>query len=233
MSRSLAILSGAFAIAAAQTTTVGFWLPMFDAQDLQASVIGVKGEATTLALGCPNGADAMECGISSSVTIVAGKSTLSYAFDAGSDEEFQKATQAYICNMTPSIYEFTCTITLTGEMSGSAISSSTVASTKGSKSDYDDLIVPITVTAGANKLPDAAPASTTGVSKPTGTTSGAESTASDSDSESSSESTSATASGSDAASTPTETDNAAGPMVTSNAILAGVAAVVGGAAMLL
>lgn len=138
-------------------------------------------------------------------------------------------TNAYACNMTPSNYAVTCTMTMSASSGTFSDSSSTVVSTKGNKSEYEAVIIPVTVTAGANKLGDnSSPASTTGVSKPTNTASDAENT------DSGSASASATASDAtpDAASTPTESDNAAGPMMTKNAVLAGVAAVVGGAMLM-
>lgn len=80
MARSIALLSGVFAVAAAQTTTLSLYMPMFDPQGLHASVVGVKGDATTLALACPSGTDSSDCGFGNQGPIIAGESTFAFAF---------------------------------------------------------------------------------------------------------------------------------------------------------
>ena len=116
-------------------------------------------------------------------------------------------------------------------MSGLTESMATTTALSG----YKQLLMPITVTAGADKLKEdgSAPASATGsaattADKPKATGAQATETA-----ESSEAAETTSASASDATSTPAAvTDNVAGPMITQNVFLA-AAAVVGGAAMLL
>lgn len=119
------------------------------------------------------------------------------------------------CKLDPKKDMAYCTVEQVAVLSD--ITSST--STATSESGYKSMLIPITVTAGVNKLSgggDASPTGTdaTSADKPKAT--GAQ----------------ATETSSDAAATPVHSDNAAGPMVTQNVILA-AAAVVGGAAMLL
>ncbi|KAM5348403.1 hypothetical protein ACJ41O_008227 [Fusarium nematophilum] len=232
MARSLTLLAGTLAVAAAQTSTVSFLLPLFDRQTLDASVVDVKGDATTLAIHCVN-SDPDECGLTDTQTVVGGVSTMSMTYTIPGDDEFGPVSQDLKCNMNPKEDLLSCEVTVVGEMSGFEQTMVTTTTTTG----YSDYLVPVTVTAGVNKLnanssgdddddetatpgASASDSAPTTASKPNATDAKA---------------TDAAASGSesDAAATPVSTDNAAGPMVTQNAVLAGVAAVVGGAAMLL
>ncbi|KAM5365063.1 hypothetical protein ACJZ2D_011199 [Fusarium nematophilum] len=177
MARSLTLLAGTLAVAAAQTSTVSFLLPLFDRQTLDASVVDVKGDATTLAIHCVN-SDPDECGLTDTQTVVGGVSTMSMTYTIPGDDEFGPVSQDLKCNMNPKEDLLSCEVTVVGEMSGFE-----------------------------QTMPNATDAKATDAA--------------------------ASGSESDAAATPVSTDNAAGPMVTQNAVLAGVAAVVGGAAMLL
>lgn len=89
---------------------------------------------------------------------------------------------------------------------------------------YSTVMIPVTITAGVDKL-SAAPGATA-----TGTNTNAAPTASTGSSPTSTPT--GTDKGTSAASTSTTSGNAAAAMVTQNAVLAGVAAVVGGAMML-
>ncbi|KAM0343949.1 hypothetical protein ACHAPU_008004 [Fusarium lateritium] len=222
MVRSLVLLAGALATVAAQTTTVQFLLPMFDKQPLEASVIGVKSGATTLAMNCPKSADPSECGIEGTTTVIGGPSTMELhytmkpdvdGFDGGS------INQDMSCKLDPKKDTALCTIEQVAVLEDITSSTSTVVNTSG----YKEMLLPITVTAGVDKLnggDDASPTGTeaTTADKPKAT--GAQAT----------ETGSATSS--EATATPVNSDNAAGPMVTQNVMLA-AAAIVGGAAMLL
>ncbi|KAF4450502.1 HFBs protein [Fusarium austroafricanum] len=225
MARSLALLAGALATVAAQTTTVEFVLPLLDPQPLDGSVIAVKGGATTLAIHCP-APKAEDCGFTGTSTVVGGPSTVQYTYTMHPDVdgfEGGEVEQEMGCILDPKKDMATCSIHEVAVLSGITEVTSTTASVSG----YKSLLMPITVTAGVNKLngndnasaTEAAGSEATSADKPKDTGAKATGTAD------------ATAS-SDAAATPVKSDNAAGPMVTQNAILA-AAAVVGGAAMLL
>ncbi|KAG5663021.1 hypothetical protein KAF25_000957 [Fusarium avenaceum] len=218
MARSLALLAGVLATVAAQTTTVEFLLPMYDPQPLEGSVVAVKGGATTIAIHCPAGTDSSDCGVQGTSTVVGGPSTMEMHYTMTPDVDgFDggEIKQDMRCKLDPKKDMAYCTVEQVAVLSD--ITSST--STATSESGYKSMLIPITVTAGVNKLNgggDASPTSTeaTSADKPKAT--GAQ----------------ATETSSDAAATPVHSDNAAGPMVTQNVILA-AAAVVGGAAMLL
>ncbi|KAJ4131488.1 hypothetical protein NW768_005674 [Fusarium equiseti] len=235
MVRSLALLAGAVVAVAAQTTTVEFFLPGYDDQILEGSVVAVKGGATTMAINCPEGTDSSDCGILDTSTIIGGPSTMAMVYYYEPNEEFGggKIDQNMGCKLNPKDDVAICSIEATNVMSGVTESMATTTALSG----YKQLLMPITVTAGADKLKDdgSAPASATGsaattADKPKATGAQATETAESSEA---AETTSASASASDATSTPAAvTDNAAGPMVTQNVFLA-AAAVVGGAAMLL
>ncbi|KAH7221199.1 hypothetical protein BKA60DRAFT_680059 [Fusarium oxysporum] len=226
MARSLALLAGALATVAAQTTTVEFLLPMFDPQPLDGSVVAVKGGATTLAIHCPD-AKATNCGLAGTSTIVGGPSTIEYSytmhpevdgFDGG------EIKQNMGCVLDPKKDVATCSVHQVAVLSGIT----DVTSMTDSVSGYKSLLMPITVTAGVNKLNGNDDASATEAA-------GSEATSADKPKDTGAKATDAadtTTASSDAAATPVSSDNAAGPMITQNAILA-AAAVVGGAAMLL
>ncbi|KAI1018190.1 hypothetical protein LB505_001199 [Fusarium chuoi] len=226
MARSLALLAGALATVAAQTTTVEFLLPMFDPQPLEGSVVAVKDGATTLAIHCPD-PKATNCGLASTSTIVGGPSTIEYSYTMHPDVDgFDggEIKQNMGCVLDPKKDVATCSVHQVAVLSGIT----DVTSMTDSVSGYKSLLMPITVTAGVNKLNGNDDASATEAA-------GSEATSADKPKDTGAKATDtadATTASSDAAATPVSSDNAAGPMITQNAILA-AAAVVGGAAMLL
>ncbi|KAF4963693.1 hypothetical protein FSARC_8337 [Fusarium sarcochroum] len=230
MARSLALLAGLVAAVAAQTTTVNFLLPLYDRQALEGSVVGVKDGATTIAIHCPKGTDSDECGIAGTDTVVGGPSTMHLTYSMPADPEYDvgEAKQDYGCVLDPKNDRATCSVTQIEILSGSTKTTKMTTAQNG----YKTFLQAITVTAGVDKLSgdddddtSAAPGASATDSEPT---SASKPKATDAQA---TESTDATPS-SDAAATPVNSDNAAGPAVTQNAVLA-VAAVVGGAAMLL
>lgn len=128
------------------------------------------------------------------------------------------------CVLDPKKDVATCSVHQVAVLSGIT----DVTSMTDSVSGYKSLLMPITVTAGVNKLNGNDDASATEAA-------GSEATSADKPKDTGAKATDAaeaTTASSDAAATPVSSDNAAGPMITQNAILA-AAAVVGGAAMLL
>ncbi|KAF4952421.1 hypothetical protein FGADI_6779 [Fusarium gaditjirri] len=226
MARSLALLAGVLATVAAQTTTVEFLLPMFDPQPLDASVVAVKGDATTLAIHCPD-AKATNCGLVGTSTIVGGPSTIEYSYTMHPEVDGfggGEIKQNMGCVLDPKKDVATCSVSQVAVLSGITDATSMTDSVSG----YKSLLMPITVTAGVNKLNGNDDASATEAA-------GSEATSADKPKDTGAKATDtadATTASSDAAVTPVSSDNAAGPMITQNAILA-AAAVVGGAAMLL
>ncbi|RGP75920.1 hypothetical protein FLONG3_5500 [Fusarium longipes] len=231
MVRSLALFAGVIATAAAQTTTVNFFLPGFDDFAIEGSVVAVKGEATTVAINCAEGTDSSDCGIQEARTVVGGPSTMDISYSYSPPEEYGGGfiDQNTGCKLDPKNDVAYCSVEATNVISGVTESMATSTALSG----YKQLIIPITITAGAEKLKggDAASATAseaTTADKPKAT--GAQVTESTGTAPAST--SGASASDADATPTPVESDNAAGPMVTQNAILA-AAAIVGGAAMLL
>ncbi|KAH7017591.1 hypothetical protein EDB80DRAFT_291225 [Ilyonectria destructans] len=229
MARSLALLAvTGVAAVIAQSTTVSVFLPMYDVQDLDASIVAADSAKTTFAVSCPKDADSNDCGMTEAQTIVYGPSTfyMSYAY---SNSEYGSYTQEIACQFEPKKDMATCAVSVEQDVDASTFASTSSTAMSG----YLDLLVPVTVTAGANKLVDSETASETGsettAAAPASTT--GSTTAAATDSASGSGSTSASGSDS-AASTPTASDNAAGAMVTQNAVLAGAAVLVGGVLLL-
>lgn len=76
MARSLALLAvTGVAAVIAQSTTVNVFLPMYDAQDLEASIVAADSAKTTFAVNCPKDADSNDCGITEAQTFIYGPST--------------------------------------------------------------------------------------------------------------------------------------------------------------
>ncbi|CEI40375.1 hypothetical protein FVEN_g1699 [Fusarium venenatum] len=228
MVRSLALFAGAIAtVAAAQTTTVNFFLPGFDDQPLVGSVVAVKGEATSVAINCREGTDPSDCGIQEERTIVGGPSTMDISYSYSPPEEYGGGLidQRTGCKLDPKNDVAFCSVEATNVISGVTESMATSTALSG----YKQLIMPITITAGAEKLNG-------GDASATASASDSEATTADKPKDTGAQATgSATTSGADADATPSavESDNAAGPMMTQNAILAAAAIVGGAAAMLL
>ncbi|KAI5463229.1 hypothetical protein BGZ63DRAFT_186898 [Mariannaea sp. PMI_226] len=225
MTRSLALLALIGAAAAAQTTTVSVFLPMFDEQALVASVIAADADKTTYLIGCPHGTDSSDCGVApGGQTIVYGPKTfaLDYAYKGDDQGDYKEHID---CNLQPAKDSLTCSVSVSQSYDGTQSESSTVMATSG----YLELLFPVTVTAGAEKLNAASTAASTlsTVAAPASTTGAADATATATNTDTSKDSS--------AAATPSSTasGNAAGAKATQNAVLAGAAVLVGGAAMLL
>ncbi|KAG5921128.1 hypothetical protein E4U42_005963 [Claviceps africana] len=198
----LAILAFATsAVSAAQPTPTLQLLFLGDKNPMVASVVADTAAAVTLAVQCPPGTASEDCGLPpEGVTITQGPKTwgLSLVVPA----ETGTISMCQNCKLDPAAADATCTV-----VSSSGIYS---ASSQAVLSDYTQMMYPVIITAGAEKLTATSGATATAVSA-----------ASSSPSSSPSSSSPATA-------TATAT-NAARLMVTqSGVVLAGVAGVVAG-----
>ncbi|RSL67728.1 hypothetical protein CEP54_003108 [Fusarium duplospermum] len=204
MVRSLALLAGAVAIvAAAETKTVKWWIP----EDIETK--GYKASVVSI-----DGDDTTLAVNKDSTTgiIASGPSTLTAAITIETDDAVNY--QEYHCELDPDKDQAVCTHEVSMSRDGNMIndvSDTTVES-------YQETMAPIIVTAGADKL-----------SEEENTTAADESSA---DEASATDASSATAASIPKTTEATESGNVA-PMMTQNAVFAGVAAVVGGAAVLL
>ncbi|UKZ73713.1 hypothetical protein TrVFT333_001363 [Trichoderma virens FT-333] len=237
MARSLALLAFSSAVMAAQTTTVSLLLPFADPQKIVASVVAADSTATTYVYGCPPGTQADDCGFETSQTITQGPSTWIYT-NTYSGDDGGVYTQGGNCKLTSSADRASCSVWVSGSASDSVMASAS----QGTEA-FLTWELPVTVTAGVEKL-QAAPGATatgtdgstaaptnTGASESSQTTAstGAASTTlarqTTAASHGSSTRTASTTAG------PTST-NAAGIVNAQNGLLAGVAALVGGVMML-
>ncbi|KAM0255004.1 hypothetical protein ACHAQJ_006232 [Trichoderma viride] len=229
MARSLALLALASAAMAAQSTTVSLLLPYGDAQALVASVIAADSTATTYLFGCAPGTDSDDCGYPSSETVTQGPSTWIYTASYTGDDG-ENAIQGGHCKLNTKANAADCTMWATMTVTGS-VSSTTAATTMTFLEAQND----VTVTAGLDKLQATPGASVTDDSTSAPTNTGASETAKTTASTGAAQTTLAkqTTGTSTVSSTakPTST-NAAGAVNAQNGLLAGVAAIVGGAMML-
>ncbi|KAK3294023.1 uncharacterized protein B0H64DRAFT_374862 [Chaetomium fimeti] len=204
-------------LAAAQSTVVNILFPFADQQDNGASVISAAPTATKYFVTCPPGTSDEDCGLADGVEVLYGPSTMAYVmsysgiFTASAD-----------CQLNPSKDEATC--------SGKLISDEGTSIIAEVMSGYSTYIMPVTVTAGLEKLSAGAGATNTAAPSSSPAT----------DAPSASTMTTAAAptnsegSGDDgAAADPTSTLSTGGmPRVTQNVVIMGAAALVGGAILL-
>ncbi|KAH0496789.1 hypothetical protein TgHK011_004135 [Trichoderma gracile] len=237
MARSLALLAFSSAVLAAQTTTVKLLLPFADPQPLVASVIAADSSATTYAVGCPPGTDSDDCGFAESQTITQGPST--YAFTMAYSADDGAYTEIAHCKLSSAVDVASCSASVSqDDGNGNTMATASVGTVT-----FLDLQLPVTVTAGLDKLQAAPGATATDASAPTGTgssvasqttaASGAAPTTlarqttsngTQTGTHTGTQTTSSTAG-------PTTT-NAAGILNARNGLLAGVAAIIGSAMML-
>ncbi|KAM6482535.1 hypothetical protein HDV62DRAFT_390568 [Trichoderma sp. SZMC 28011] len=239
MARSLALVAlfGAAAMAA-QSTTVDLLLPYTLRHAYFGSVIGADSTATTYAYGCAPGLNGIkpddeDCGFGHSQTVTQGPSTWlytsSYTVEEGS------VTLSGHCKLSSAVDLGSCTVyTYATSTDGSATSY-----TSSSTQPFLTFQVPVTITAGLEKLKATPGASATDSSTPAPTSTGASETSettvsSGAVSTTVAEQTTSVSSGTSTSSTtaaPSST-NAAGLVSAQKGLLAGVAAVVGGVMML-
>ncbi|EHK43382.1 uncharacterized protein TrAtP1_001375 [Trichoderma atroviride] len=229
MARSLALLALASGALAAQSTTVGLLLPYADIQTIDASIIGADSTATTYLVGCPKGEDSSDCGFATSQTITQGPSTWIYTatFSADPADETDLSgseVQGGSCKLNTKADAADCTMYMTATVTGS-VTSTTSATTM----TFLDVQTPVTVTAGFDKL-KAAPGSTATDASTTAPASTDASSTGPAQTTLSKHTSTGTQTGS-STSKPTST-NAAGIVNSQGGLLAGVAAIVGGAMML-
>ncbi|KAH6900805.1 hypothetical protein B0T10DRAFT_471660 [Thelonectria olida] len=236
--------------AAAAQTTVTVYFPAYSEDGLEASVVGVKDTVTTYALNCPDTAEEDECGMPDGLLLTFGPTTLAYTYTTvfEAEETGQSITASNSLNCRLQLTKDLADCTAVVDQSISGTNSIVTLSTTVTGLTSTPLIV--TVTAGADKLGDEASTATstgsaTGASETgestTKTASGTTTveTASSQTSEASETTLGTTAAESSTPSvtgeqsTTTNSDNAAGPAATLQVLLAGAAALVGGAAVML
>ncbi|PYH84910.1 hypothetical protein BO82DRAFT_213160 [Aspergillus uvarum CBS 121591] len=205
---TVATLGLATLSAAASTTTINLFQPGEETvpySDVEASIIGVTGDTTTVAIVCGPSAAASNCALHSPVTITEGPSTftVSAVITSTTDDAEYTVTLVEDCDITSVTQGASCSISMdyTVAYSGETTSYSTAmeASLPARLMKYS----PVTVTAGADKLSSSA-------AKATGTSSGSSSAENQSDSTTTAtgsaatetSSSSKTSSGSSASSTP-------------------------------
>ncbi|KAJ3543825.1 hypothetical protein NM208_g3374 [Fusarium decemcellulare] len=153
MARSLPVLAGTFAIAAAQSTSViSFMVPDWDGLHLSASVVDVKDDATTLAVRCEGvHLDWNMCG-SNPQTIIGGPSTLSVSWVDPSahlyDDVFYTKSQDLHCDIYLDQSTATCTSTAIDVIKGRRTTHVTTETTSRPDLYYYEVIA----TAGIEKL---------------------------------------------------------------------------------
>ncbi|KAL6836634.1 hypothetical protein J3E69DRAFT_322089 [Trichoderma sp. SZMC 28015] len=158
MARSIALLALSGATMGAQSTTVSLLLPAADPQKLVGSVIGVDSAATTYAYGCAPEQPADKCGFESSQTITQGPTTWIYTNTYG-DDEGGRYTEGGHCKLSSAADVASCTMSMSAtDSTGSIIA---IVTSVGTASDFLSFQLPVTITAGLEKLQAAPGASAT------------------------------------------------------------------------
>ncbi|KAJ4294854.1 hypothetical protein N0V88_005091 [Collariella sp. IMI 366227] len=220
-------------LAAAQSTTVvNLLIPAADPQAIVASVISADPTATTYYLKCPDGTDATDCGLADGVSVINGPSTLAYTY------LFSENSIIAHCSLYSAKDEANC--------DGTLIEAGTTSLVTEVLTGYLASYMPVTVTAGIEKLAAATSAEpTTGaapttVDRPEATTLVTSSDAAPTSvtkSEDDAASTGVTksedgAAESSAAAASSSTSTGGMPRITQNAAILGAAALVGGAMLI-
>ncbi|KAK3997383.1 hypothetical protein QBC44DRAFT_315938 [Cladorrhinum sp. PSN332] len=196
---SLLLSAGLAAVTAAQTTTVTLLLPLLgETKTIFGSVIDANPTATTYSVNCPPDMDSNDCGLGTGFKVVGGPKTVSV------DMPGEEATVNFGCNLSPE------TAVCAGTMIGGSPVTTIVTTEAFAATDLEDLYVPITITAGAEKL-----AAATGGPVPTGSTTLSKVTST------------GTGAGGAAETQSSSTSTGGVPQITQNAVLMGAAALVG------
>lgn len=155
---STLVFASLLGLAAAQNSVISIPFYILDTQSIEASIVSANPAATTMALNCPSGTDANDCGLFPQMTLVYGPST--YHLDMGVSDA-QVFTGSADCNRAATV---TCTEFASGSEANFPGSSTTTYEGE------DILTLPVTVTSGAEKL--GAQASATGSASASGGSSG-------------------------------------------------------------
>lgn len=202
-------------LAAAQTSVVNIMFPFVDQQDNGASVISAGPTATKYFIACPPGTSDEDCGLAEGVEVLYGPSTLEYTMSYS-----EIYTVSANCKLNPSKD--------TADCSGAVISDQEMSTVVEVVSGYSSYIMPVTITAGLEKLSGATNTAAPGSSAtdvPSASTPTTMTTAS--------VPTGATEGSGEGAADPTSSQSTGGmPRVTQNAVIMGAAALVGGAILL-
>ncbi|KAF3031328.1 hypothetical protein E8E12_001647 [Didymella heteroderae] len=145
---SALLLASMLGLTAAQTSVVSIPFYILDNQSIEASVISANPSATTMALNCPTGTDANDCGLFPDMTLIYGPSTYHLDMGVGDAGVF---TGSEDCTFGATV---TCAEFATGSEANFPGSSTTTYE------GADIMTIPVTVTSGAEKL--GAQASATG-----------------------------------------------------------------------
>ncbi|KAJ4355464.1 uncharacterized protein N0V89_003480 [Didymosphaeria variabile] len=208
---SLFTFSTLLSLALAQTTTIKLPFIGYDDMTIHASVVSAKPSQTVFALACPTGTDGSECGLFPQQLLTYGPSIYVMDMSEPGDEDF---------SMTQDCSIGVATATCKESASGSE------ANFPGSSTEtYEDITrLPVTITAGAEKLAASADATPTPDASSKGSSS-AVATTGGSASATMATSTRAGASASNSSSVaPAESTGAADRSMGSNVGLVGVAA---------
>lgn len=181
---SIAALFGAFVAASAQTTTPSsadaqatgsiykVLLPGADSQTLLGSIVAVQSSLTTIAVACPSGTDSDDCGMpDGGMKITQGSATMVASTVIAEESDPVVVTYGWECSIggtTSAECVYSATASVTGSLDPSMLSSinaqmtATTTTTKLNEQDLSTALMPVTITAGAEKLKDSASVSASG-----------------------------------------------------------------------
>jgi hypothetical protein len=204
-------------LAAAQSTVVNIMFPFADPQDNGASVISAAPTATRYFVTCPPGTSAEDCGLAEGVEVLYGPSTLEYTMSYSGIY-----TVSANCKLTPSKNAADCT--------GALISEGETSTVVEVLTGYSSFLMPITVTAGLEKLSGGA----SNTAAPAGSATDIPSASTPTTMTTAAVPTGTTTEGSgEGGADPTSSLSTGGmPRITQNAVIMGAAALVGGAMLL-
>jgi len=150
---ALVALSGSVAMAKS-TTVIDLMLPAVDPQELVGSIVSASPSITTYAVQCADGVDAVDCGLPHANTVAQGPSTWSMHY-SHSDAEYGSYEQDMECDIDHKRDRIECSVRMVETYDGTTRTLTTFAATEG----LAGVFIPVTITAGLDKL-EAAPGAT-------------------------------------------------------------------------
>jgi hypothetical protein len=152
----LGLLAMATTTLAQASTTLNLFL-LADNQTILGSVVNVAPTATTLFLQCPSGTDSSDCGIPSGLTVTENQSGITFTM---SDPSLSQEATCKLEGTTAA----DCTVSISSSDTDGQTSTAMEMHFDGSS--YSQGFIPVTITAGAEKLAASGSAASGGPTSP-------------------------------------------------------------------
>ncbi|KAK4157343.1 hypothetical protein C8A00DRAFT_29771 [Chaetomidium leptoderma] len=154
MKHASSLLLAAGLAAAQSTSVVTILMPMADPQSIEASVVSAGPTATSYHITCPTGFSPGDCGLGDGIDLLYGPSTMAYTMTFPGEGAAETAMASCKLDAAKQIADCSAVLIL-------GTSTSTVAE---SLTSYSSFMLPVTITAGLEKLSGVTSSAPTGAS---------------------------------------------------------------------